>query len=156
MIQESSLVPIRAEYIVFPPFTKLRKLKRSPGGDFASKLCQTKDVCLIKKSAIRNSNDADDLLQDIFLKIYINLNEYDADLAFSSWLYRIAHNETISFFRKKSVRPAPVANEEDTQLFENISDDIDFTTSLNEKMNADLVRKALAELEEQYRNSGGG
>ena len=106
----------------------------------------------ITRLGCRDTNDADDLLQEIFLKVYVNLNEYDTSLAFSSWLYRIAHNETISFFRKKNVRPGPVANEEDTQLFENISDDIDFTTSLNEKMNADLVRKALAELEEQYRD----
>ena len=152
MIQESSLVPIRAEYIVFPPFTKLRKLKRSPGGDFASKLCQTKDVCLLKKSAIRNSNDADDLLQDIFLKVYINLNDYDADLPFSSWLYRIAHNETVSFFRKKNVRPVSIASEEANRLFENISDGIDFTESVNAKINADLLRKALLELEKQYRD----
>ncbi len=98
----------------------------------------------------RDSNDADDLLQDIFLKVYINLNEYDAVLAFSSWLYRIAHNETISFFRKKNVRPMPVTTEEELQLFENISDGIDFTKSLNSKINASLLHSALAELEEQY------
>lgn len=100
----------------------------------------------------RDSNDADDLLQDIFLKVYINLNDYDSDLPFSSWLYRIAHNETISFFRKKNVRPVPVATEEDARLFENISDGTDFTESLDEKINANIIRGALAELEEQYRD----
>lgn len=106
----------------------------------------------ITRLGCKDSNDVDDILQDVFLKVYINLNEYDSQLAFSSWLYRIAHNETISFFRKKSVRPQPVAHEEDLRLFENISDDIDFTKSLNTKMNVELLRKALAELEEQYRN----
>ncbi len=100
----------------------------------------------------RDSNDADDLLQDIFLKVYINLNDYDEDLAFSSWLYRIAHNETVSFFRKKSARPAPVANEEDARLFENISDETDFIKSLDAKINTGLLRRALGELEEKYRD----
>ena len=100
----------------------------------------------------RDSNDADDLLQDIFLKVYINLNDYDSELPFSSWLYRIAHNETVSFFRKKSVRPISVATEEETHLFENIADETNFIESLDVKINGDILRKALTELEEQYRD----
>ncbi len=100
----------------------------------------------------RDINDADDLLQDIFIKVYINLNDYDTDLKFSSWLYRIAHNEAISFYRKKRVRPAPVATEEETHLFENIANETNFTESLDIKINGDILRKALAELEEHYRD----
>jgi len=54
---------------------------------------------------IRNKEDRVDLLQDIFIKIYRNLNGFDMDLSFSSWAYRIAHNEAVSWFRKRSVRP---------------------------------------------------
>jgi RNA polymerase sigma-70 factor (ECF subfamily) len=52
-----------------------------------------------------NKEDREDVLQEIFIKVYSNLNEYDLSLPFSSWIYRIAHNEAISFFRKKNVRP---------------------------------------------------
>ena len=45
----------------------------------------------------------EDVLQDVFLKAYTNLNGYNAHYAFSSWIYRIAHNETISYHRKKQV-----------------------------------------------------
>ncbi len=100
----------------------------------------------------RDPHDVDDVLQDIFIKVYVNINEYDAGLKFSSWLYRIAHNEAISFYRKKSVRPAPVATEEETHLFEYIADETNFTESLDIKINGDILRKALAELEEQYRD----
>lgn len=52
----------------------------------------------------RISSFSDDLISDIvqntFIKAYINLNSFDQNLQFSSWLYRIAHNETISFLRK--------------------------------------------------------
>ena len=36
-----------------------------------------------------------------FIKVWINLNEFDNSLKLSSWLYRIVHNETVSFCRKK-------------------------------------------------------
>jgi len=107
----------------------------------------------VMRLGCRESRDADDLLQDIFIKVYMNINEYDSDLKFSSWLYRIAHNETINFFRKKNVRPAPVATEEEVRLFENIADKTDFIKSLDAKINADILRGALAELEEQYRDA---
>ena len=48
-----------------------------------------------------NKEDAEDTLQEIFIKTYRNLNEFDINFKFSSWLYRIAHNTAISFFRKK-------------------------------------------------------
>jgi RNA polymerase sigma-70 factor, ECF subfamily len=47
-------------------------------------------------------DDKDDLLQDIFIKVYRNLNGFDQNLKFSSWIYRIAHNEIINQYHKKS------------------------------------------------------
>jgi RNA polymerase sigma-70 factor (ECF subfamily) len=45
--------------------------------------------------------EAKDILQESFIKVYLNLNEFDTSLKLSSWLYRIVHNETISYCRKK-------------------------------------------------------
>jgi RNA polymerase sigma-70 factor (ECF subfamily) len=45
--------------------------------------------------------EAQDILQESFIKIWRNLNEFDSALKFSSWAYRIVHNETISYTRKK-------------------------------------------------------
>jgi len=42
----------------------------------------------------------DDVVQDTFIKIYQNINSYDPSKQFSSWIYRIAHNTTISYLRK--------------------------------------------------------
>ena len=49
--------------------------------------------------------DVEDLLQEVFLKIYRKLNEYDRMLKFSSWAYRVAHNHVIDHFRRLSARP---------------------------------------------------
>lgn len=48
-----------------------------------------------------DGNEARDILQESFIKVWRKLNEFDSGLKFSSWLYRIVHNETVSFIRKK-------------------------------------------------------
>ena len=45
--------------------------------------------------------DALDLAQDVFLKAYQNLRKLDDPGRFAPWLYRIAHNEAYSMFRKR-------------------------------------------------------
>jgi RNA polymerase sigma-70 factor (ECF subfamily) len=49
----------------------------------------------------RNREDALDLTQDVFLKAYQNLGKLDDAGRFAPWLYRIAHNEAYSMFRKR-------------------------------------------------------
>ena len=55
----------------------------------------------IRKISNTDTQEAGDILQDAFIKIWKNLNNYDKSLKLSSWVYRIVHNETISFCRKK-------------------------------------------------------
>jgi RNA polymerase sigma-70 factor (ECF subfamily) len=44
--------------------------------------------------------DSEDILQDIFIKTYCHLNGFNPKQKFSSWIYRVARNETISFYRR--------------------------------------------------------
>jgi RNA polymerase sigma-70 factor, ECF subfamily len=53
---------------------------------------------------IGNKEEAEDLLQDVFVKAYKNLNSYDTKRKFSSWIYRIAHNESVNFIKRKSLK----------------------------------------------------
>jgi len=48
-----------------------------------------------------NREDALDLTQDVFLKAYQNLRKLEEPARFAPWLYRIAHNEAYSLFRKR-------------------------------------------------------
>ncbi len=50
--------------------------------------------------------DADDLLQEVFVKVWQVLPTFRGDSAFFTWMYRIASNEAISWLRKKKVRAA--------------------------------------------------
>ena len=63
--------------------------------------------------------EAEDILQNIFIKVYLNLNDFDDSLKFSSWVYRIAHNEVIDNYRKRQARPQLLdADIKDSQIKE--------------------------------------
>jgi len=55
----------------------------------------------IYKLSGMNRMDIQDILQEVFILAYQNLNDYNENFKFSSWIYRIAHNYTISMIRKK-------------------------------------------------------
>jgi RNA polymerase sigma-70 factor (ECF subfamily) len=51
---------------------------------------------------LSNDDDKKDIVQEIFIKAYINIKSFDAKRKFSSWLYRIAHNELVNNLKKKN------------------------------------------------------
>ncbi len=53
------------------------------------------------KYLVPKSDEADDIVQNTFIKVYENLNGFRSEYKFSSWIYRIAHNETVNFLRKR-------------------------------------------------------
>lgn len=53
---------------------------------------------------VGNKNEAEDILQNVFSKMYKNINNFDTSRKFSSWIYRIAHNEAINFLKQKNRR----------------------------------------------------
>jgi RNA polymerase sigma-70 factor (ECF subfamily) len=66
-----------------------------------------------------NPQDAEDILQETFIKVYKNLNKFDGRSSLSTWIYRIATNEALMFLRKKNPEfvsiDQPVENEEGEQ-----------------------------------------
>lgn len=48
-----------------------------------------------------NGDDADDLIQDTFLKVYLNLRRYDPAYTFGQWIFTIARNTFIDYLRKR-------------------------------------------------------
>jgi RNA polymerase sigma-70 factor (ECF subfamily) len=49
---------------------------------------------------VRNYHDAEDITFDTFIKCFKNLSRFDTSKRFSTWLFTIAHNTTLDFFRK--------------------------------------------------------
>lgn len=94
--------------------------------------------------------DAEDVVQDVFIKTYLNLNDFDPSLKFSSWIYRIAHNETVSKLRKMKARPQ-IVDGEDGEQFEKIVSEINTESELDRKYASEKVREALEKLDRKYR-----
>jgi RNA polymerase sigma-70 factor (ECF subfamily) len=101
--------------------------------------------------SVNTKEDAEDVLQDVFLSAYKNLNDFDQDLKFSSWIYRIAHNKVISHFRKITARPKTTTYEGDSQLLNILASDEDIALSLEKKHASEGVRDILEQLDEKYR-----
>ena len=63
---------------------------------------------------VLNHEDANDVLQNAFLKIWNNLDTFQGKSALSTWLYRIAINEALDFVRRqKNVNSATVSTEDE-------------------------------------------
>lgn len=45
--------------------------------------------------------ESQDIAQNIFIKAFVNLKSFNKNFKFSSWLFRIAHNEAVNFLKKK-------------------------------------------------------
>lgn len=95
------------------------------------------------------NEEIEEILQDIFLSVWKNLRGFDTRIKFSSWIYRIAHNQTISLFRKFTVRGRAQETELTPELFLPTTDD--FASDIDAKINAGLIQTALLELPKKYR-----
>jgi len=56
------------------------------------------------KKLTNRSDDVDDVLQEVFIKAYKNLRHFNQKMKFSSWIYRIAHNESINLIKSSWVQ----------------------------------------------------
>lgn len=104
---------------------------------------------------IKDPDDVDDLTQEAFIKAYNALDSFQFAYNFSAWLYRIASNSCIDFLRKKRFKTVsidqPVAGEED--LYIDIpNDDLTPDIEMISKERKKILKKAIDELPENYRN----
>ena len=87
----------------------------------------------VRKLSGMNQSDVEDVLQEVFILAYQNLNDYDRQFKFSSWIYRIAHNQTVSMLRKKTKNYQDISWDEH-DLDQLVQSDFDIEQSLFQKM----------------------
>ena len=96
-----------------------------------------------------NFNDAEDIVQEVFLKAYVNIQGFDTSRKFSSWLYRIAHNEFINAIKKKGKEPLPFFNPD--ILFPHPVSKENADKEINNKELRQMLDKCLNKLNPKYR-----
>lgn len=73
----------------------------------------------IRKMVV-NHDDANDLLQNVFLKVWKNIHNFRGDAKLSTWLHKIAINESLNFLNQEKQKKELTDNSEDDYLLNNI------------------------------------
>ena len=103
---------------------------------------------------LRRREDVEDVVQQVFLKVFVSLKRFDQRAAFSTWLYKIPVNECWDYLRKKKVRPlvyeADLSEEQVSRLDGVVS--ADQPASSSDRAEArDLLERMMEKLPEQDR-----
>jgi RNA polymerase sigma-70 factor (ECF subfamily) len=107
----------------------------------------------LRRLGVWRTEDAEDVLQNVFLKAYRNLNDFDPRLKFSAWIYRIAHNEAVSFFRSNSARPEGSLIDDSELVLDQLRAEIDIERSADRTLTAERLSTALSKLDAKYRDA---
>jgi RNA polymerase sigma-70 factor (ECF subfamily) len=104
----------------------------------------------VRKTSYFLNEDIEDILQEAFIKVYQNLNAFNDDYKFSTWIYQITRNTVIDAIRKKHVRPYSI-NLENEEILDFFASSIDMERELLTKSDLKEVKRIISELPEKYR-----
>ncbi|MEY2921690.1 MAG: polymerase sigma-E factor [Bacteroidota bacterium] len=85
-----------------------------------------KPLYQIIRNIVIDHDDAHDVLQNTFIKVFQNLKNFKGDSKLFSWMYRIATNEAITFINNKAKRSKLTSSELQSKLVENLQSDVYF------------------------------
>ncbi|HET8964458.1 MAG TPA: sigma-70 family RNA polymerase sigma factor [Chitinophagales bacterium] len=135
----------------------LKLLERARNGEqkaFAELLSKYRDsINYMVLKMVHNRDDADDITIEAFGKAFSNLDKYTPDYAFSTWLYKIATNNTIDFIRKKRFQTLSLdyENEDNLNLSEIVKADIaDPEEKFIKNQRAIILREIIEKLNPKY------
>ena len=104
---------------------------------------------------VRNRQEAEDLTQEAFLKAYNSIVSFNEEYAFSTWLFKIATNNCIDFFRKRKLKTYSMdetvryKDDEIQQEYADPEPDVEDDLVADER--TQIIRKAISELPAKYR-----
>ncbi len=105
---------------------------------------------------LRNRNDAEDIAQQVFAKIYFSIKNFDFRSSLLTWIYKITVNECYDYLRKKRVRKLVYESDfttEDSLLMENSEPAMDLKPAVDVQLaQRDLVTKLLSKISDEDRS----
>jgi RNA polymerase sigma-70 factor (ECF subfamily) len=105
----------------------------------------------IQRTLYVNKEDTEDILQEVFIKVYRYLNSFDPKYKFSSWIYRITYNECISYYREHKKYKLNIDIALEKKVFEEIASDINLEEQVLVDEKIEIVTQALEGLDEKYK-----
>lgn len=106
----------------------------------------------VARAIVRDDSEAEDVMQDAYVRAYQNLGQFRGAAAFSTWLTRIAVNEALGRLRLRNRNPQledDDSNGEDSMNLADTSPDPELSASVAEL--GHLLEQAVLDLPEQYR-----
>ncbi len=104
---------------------------------------------------VRNSETANDLSQDTFIRLYSSLSSYNPEYKFSSWLFKIANNLTIDYLRRQKQYvlslDQPFETEKDTMQFQVSVEGEDPLDRIEALELGEKIKEAIEKLPPDYR-----
>jgi RNA polymerase sigma-70 factor (ECF subfamily) len=104
---------------------------------------------------LRNRNDAEDIAQQVFTKVYFSIHSFDARSSLLTWIYRITVNECYGYLRKRRVRKLVYESDfsaDEVRCLETADSVVDPSAPVDRQLlDRDLVMKLLAKVPEQSR-----
>ena len=104
---------------------------------------------------IREREQVEDLTQEAFIKAFASLNSFNDEYAFSTWLYKIATNNSIDYIRKKKLQmfsiDKPIESKDSDFTFELPDDSYEADRELISDQRAVMLNTAIDQLPEKYR-----
>ena len=94
---------------------------------------------------VGDSDDAEDVMQEAFLKAFTKLNSYRGEVSFGAWLKRIVINKALDFIRLKKEQ---ISLEDAGDIGEMVEES---SISMDVEYRADAIKKAIYDLPEGYR-----
>lgn len=91
---------------------------------------------------------AEDVTQNTFIKSYQNLRGFDTSKKFSSWIYRIAHNEAVNYIRKNK---REITTSKETWFDSKASDRESVEAEMDKKLTSEALSHGLMQLPLKYR-----
>ena len=105
---------------------------------------------------LRNRNDAEDIAQQVFAKIYFSIKNFDFRSSLLTWIYKITVNECYDYLRKKRVRRLVYESDfsaDDSARMENSEPASDQAPGVDDRLaQHDLILKLLAKISEEDRS----
>ena len=105
---------------------------------------------------LRNRNDAEDIAQQVFAKVYFPIKNFDFRSSLLTWIYKITVNECYDYLRKKRVRKLVYESDfsqEDAQRMETSEPAVDGSVPADTRLaQRDLILKLLSKVSEEERS----
>ena len=104
---------------------------------------------------VHDRQQVEDLTQEAFIKAFSSLKNFNDEYVFSTWLYKIATNNSIDFIRKRKLQmysiDKPIESKESDYTFELPDDSYEADRDLISSQRTKLLNEAIAKLPEKYK-----